>query len=131
MTTFDLRVRHPNLYVPSDFMQSALAWHTTLAVHRSLPLTEHASFHVMAKGVAPVACGELAPLDPPDADSTYSAKVMLLASADQVHELYYKCLGVQPDGTIDEKSDRQGAARAVNFLVGTHKSSFLCQCMLY
>jgi hypothetical protein len=80
-------------------------------------MTESSAFHVMAKGVPPLFDNMDAVLDPPDADPTYSAKVMLLAMPDAA-ELYHKVLGLSSNGVIDDKTDTLATSRMINFLVG-------------
>lgn len=72
----ELRRRYNNLYVPSDFFFSQIRWSESFPPHAPFSLQKPCTFHVFHKSVAnPNAHENHAELDPPDADSTFSAKV--------------------------------------------------------
>ena len=75
----EVKKRYPNLYIPSDFTASENMWINGFPLNKPFSIQNPCSFHIM-KDVAPV--DETVPqcvLDPPDADYTWSAKVMLLS----------------------------------------------------
>lgn len=76
----EIKKRYPNIYIPSDFSSSNNDWLNAFPFHKPFSIQKPCSFHIM-KDVNPVdETVAQCVLDPPDADYTFSAKVMLLSS---------------------------------------------------
>lgn len=114
----EARRRYPNLYVPSDFLFSENKWHGAFQPQKPFTLNRPCSFHIM-KDVAPIdECVEKTVLDPPDADYSYSAKVMLM-SLPTIEEIYKKCIVKAEDKEDDHhEKDFIHPTRLISFLVG-------------
>lgn len=75
----EVKKRYPNLYIPSDFTQSENAWMSAFPFNKPFSMQKPCSFHIM-KDVSPIdETVAQCVLDPPDADYSWSAKVMLLS----------------------------------------------------
>ena len=72
-----LKARYAQLYIPSDFINVRNNWQNSLPLERSLKFNSRCLFHVMRKEAQPLVSNE-AVLDPPDADHTWTVKVILL-----------------------------------------------------
>lgn len=75
-----MRRRYSNLYVPSDFFHSQIRWSESFPPHAPFSIQKPCAFHVFHKSVANPNAEEDAVLDPPDADSSFSAKVIFQAN---------------------------------------------------
>lgn len=106
----ELRRRFNHMYVPSDFLSSIYWWVTSFPAHRPLPLEKPVAFHIFDKEVSPPEENTTV-YEPPDADYSFSAKVMLL-SLPPLEEFYSKCC---PDS---DKEEFVHPARLIRFLVG-------------
>lgn len=104
------------MYVPSDFFMADHAWMRSFPIHRPYRVQCASSYHVFSKELAapPRGLGG-AVYDPPDADYTYSAKVMLLASP-SIEELYEKTCHLADSG--HSRDHLIHPTRALQFLVG-------------
>ncbi|MEE6488125.1 hypothetical protein FKM82_015136 [Ascaphus truei] len=111
----DLRRRYQNLYIPSDFFDAQFTWVDAFPISRPFHLGNYSNFYIINKEVDPLE-KNTAVLDPPDADHTYSAKVMLLASP-ALEDLYHKSCALAED-TTEVKEGFQHPARLIKFLVG-------------
>ncbi|CAH2002188.1 unnamed protein product [Acanthoscelides obtectus] len=118
----ELRRRYSNLYIPSDFFFTSTKWVDSFPPDKPFALNKSCSFHVMGKDIEPVT-ENTAVLEPPDADYSFSAKVMLM-SVPGMDELYQKCCGVLEDkekrdkDRDSEERDYIHPTRLINFLVG-------------
>ncbi|TRY60789.1 hypothetical protein DNTS_032221 [Danionella cerebrum] len=111
----ELRRRYQSLYIPSDFFNAVFSWVDAFPISRPFTFGNFCNFHIMHKEVdSPVK--NTAILDPPDANHTYSAKVMLLANP-SLDELYHKSCALAED-TAEQKEAFQHPARLIKFLVG-------------
>ncbi|XP_025107133.1 cell division cycle and apoptosis regulator protein 1-like isoform X3 [Pomacea canaliculata] len=111
-----LKTKYSNMYIPSDFFHASFPWVDNLPLQRPFTLGQSCKFHVMHKEVTSLN-PESAVLDPPDADHSFSAKVMLLACP-SMEELYSKsCALAQENGEHQESF--QHPTRLLQFLVGT------------
>ncbi|XP_018097853.1 cell division cycle and apoptosis regulator protein 1 isoform X1 [Xenopus laevis] len=113
--TMELRRRYQNLYIPSDFFDAQFTWVDAFPISRPFQLGNYSNFYIMHKEVDPLE-KNTAIVDPPDADHTYSAKVMLLASP-SLEELYHKSCALAED-PIEVREGFQHPARLIKFLVG-------------
>lgn len=115
----ELQKRYKSMYIPSDFFTARHVWNEAFPIHAPFNITFPSVFHVFNKDhVEPIAHNKFQ-YDPPDADYTYVAKVMLLASPGP-EALYEKtCHLIEKDS--DTKDGREGLvhpSRALKFLVG-------------
>ncbi|XP_077310414.1 cell division cycle and apoptosis regulator protein 1 isoform X2 [Lithobates pipiens] len=111
----ELRRRYQNLYIPSDFFNAQFTWVDAFPISRPFQLGSYSNFYVIHKEVDPLD-KNLAVLDPPDVDHTYSAKVMMLASP-SLEDLYHKSCALAED-PVEVKEGFQHPARLIKFLVG-------------
>ncbi|TNM99969.1 hypothetical protein fugu_013002 [Takifugu bimaculatus] len=111
----ELRRRYQSLYIPSDFFDAVFTWVDAFPMTRPFQLNNACNFHILHKEVDPLV-KNTAVLDPPDANHTYSAKVMLLANP-SLEELYHKSCALAED-TQEVKDSFQHPARLIKFLVG-------------
>lgn len=114
----ELKQRYQNLYIPSDFFQSEILWPETFTPDKPFVLRQPCSFHVMYKDIAPPPemANDEALLEPPDADHSFSAKVMLM-SVPPMSDIYRKCFMAADE---EEDSDRNlvHPSRTISFLMG-------------
>jgi len=75
-----MRTRYSGMYVPSDFFHASLRWSDAFPVHRPFKLGRQAcQFHVMDKEVEAPHKKHLELMhEPPDADHSFSAKVIII-----------------------------------------------------
>ena len=114
----DLKKRYSNLYIPSDFFNANHVWNEAYPIHQPFELEYGTSFHVFNKDVveSPVPASSKWQLDAPDADYTWVAKVMLLATPN-IADLYEKtCHFIDKDSR--DRDDLVHPNRALKFLVG-------------
>nr|XP_057920444.1 cell division cycle and apoptosis regulator protein 1 [Doryrhamphus excisus]XP_057920445.1 cell division cycle and apoptosis regulator protein 1 [Doryrhamphus excisus] len=111
----ELRRRYQSLYIPSDFFGAAFTWVDAFPVTRPFQFSNACNFHILHKEVDPLG-KNAAVLDPPDANHTYSAKVMLLANP-SLEELYHKSCALAEDPQ-EVRDSFQHPARLIKFLVG-------------
>ncbi|KAK1905985.1 Cell division cycle and apoptosis regulator protein 1 [Dissostichus eleginoides] len=111
----ELRRRYQSLYIPSDFYNAVFTWVDAFPVTRPFQNNNACNFHILHKEVDPLV-KNTAVLDPPDANHTYSAKVMLLANPG-IEELYHKSCALAEDPQ-EVKDSFQHPARLIKFLVG-------------
>uniref|UniRef100_H3ATA2 Cell cycle and apoptosis regulator 2 n=1 Tax=Latimeria chalumnae TaxID=7897 RepID=H3ATA2_LATCH len=77
--TMEVLRRYSNIPVPLDFFDARLCWVDSFPLSRPLSLEYPCHFHIVERE-AETAEENIAELNPPDADHSYSAKVMLLSS---------------------------------------------------
>uniref|UniRef100_A0AAR2J5P3 Cell division cycle and apoptosis regulator protein 1 n=1 Tax=Pygocentrus nattereri TaxID=42514 RepID=A0AAR2J5P3_PYGNA len=111
----ELRRRYQSLYIPSDFFDAVFTWVDAFPLSRPFTFGNYCNFHIMHKEVDSLV-KNTAVLDPPDANHTYSAKVMLLATP-SLDELYHKSCALAED-TQELRDSFQHPARLIKFLVG-------------
>ncbi|XP_059474475.1 cell division cycle and apoptosis regulator protein 1-like isoform X2 [Neocloeon triangulifer] len=118
----ELKRRYTNLYVPSDFFVSHFSWVDAFPADRPFALKRPSAFHVAHKDVDEIVQNDTV-LEPPDADYSFSAKVMLI-SVPVLDELYRKSCVLAEDmknSTTKDGEERDGyvhPTRLINFLVG-------------
>ncbi|XP_050391615.1 cell division cycle and apoptosis regulator protein 1-like [Patella vulgata] len=110
-----LKTRYSNMYIPSDFFYTDLRWNDAFPLERPFKLGNTCNFHIMDKDVESISPNKT-PLDPPDVDHAYVAKVMLLSSA-SLEDLYHKSCGLAEDPP-DVQEAFQHPTRLLQFLVG-------------
>ncbi|XP_056147667.1 cell division cycle and apoptosis regulator protein 1 isoform X2 [Lampris incognitus] len=111
----ELRRRYQSLYIPSDFFDAVFTWVDAFPLSRPFQFGNYCNFHILHKEVDPLV-KNCAVLDPPDANHTYSAKVMLLANP-SIEELYHKSCALAEDPQ-EVRDSFQHPARLIKFLVG-------------
>nr|XP_009305515.1 cell division cycle and apoptosis regulator protein 1 isoform X3 [Danio rerio] len=111
----ELRRRYQSLYIPSDFFNAVFTWVDAFPLSRPFTFGNYCNFHIMHKEVDSLV-KNTAVLDPPDANHTYSAKVMLLANP-SLDELYHKSCALSED-PAELRDSFQHPARLIKFLVG-------------
>ncbi|XP_067278622.1 cell division cycle and apoptosis regulator protein 1 isoform X4 [Pseudorasbora parva] len=111
----ELRRRYQSLYIPSDFFDAVFTWVDAFPLTRPFNFGNYCNFHIMHKEVDSLV-KNTAVLDPPDANHTYSAKVMLLANP-SLDELYHKSCALAED-PAELRDSFQHPARLIKFLVG-------------
>ncbi|RXN24831.1 cell division cycle and apoptosis regulator 1 isoform X1 [Labeo rohita] len=111
----ELRRRYQSLYIPSDFFDAVFTWVDAFPLIRPFTFGNYCNFHIMHKEVDSLV-KNTAVLDPPDANHTYSAKVMLLANP-SLDELYHKSCALAEDPQ-ELRDSFQHPARLIKFLVG-------------
>ena len=117
-TVMDLKKRYSNLYIPSDFFNANHAWNDAYPIHEPFEIEYGASYHVFNKDLveSPLTADSKWLLEAPDADYTWVAKVMLLASPN-IEELFEKtCHFIDKDAK--DRDDLVSPSRALKFLVG-------------
>lgn len=73
----EMRRRYSNLYVPSDFFFSHICWSESFPCHAPFSIKKPSAFHIFHKSVEnPNGADNGAIFEPPDADDTFSAKVI-------------------------------------------------------
>jgi len=115
----DLKKRYSSLYIPSDFFSADHVWGQSYPLEAPFRISMPSSFCVMNKEyVTPITSNRFK-YDPKDADYSYVAKVMLIASPG-LEDLFDKtCHFVEKD--TDDNDGRDGLvhpSRAIKFLVG-------------
>ena len=110
-----LKSRYNSMYIPSDFFKANFCWMDAFPLTRPFQLGHHCEFHVLHKDVEPLNTSD-ALLDPPDADHSYNAKVMLLACP-ELDDLYHKSCSLSED-PADIQENFVHPTRLINFLVG-------------
>lgn len=111
----ELRRKYQSLYIPSDFFDAVFTWVDAFPLTRPFNFGNYCNFHIMHKEVDSL-MKNTAVLDPPDANHTYSAKVMLLANP-SLDELYHKSCALAEDPQ-ELRDSFQHPARLIKFLVG-------------
>ena len=116
----DLKKRYSNLYIPSDFFNAKHVWTEAYPIHDPFQLEYATSFHVFNKEVESPQSSGSSPgrwvLDPPDADYSWVAKVMLLATPNIEDFMEKTCNFVEKDSR--DRDDLVHPSRVVKFLVG-------------
>lgn len=122
----ETRRRYPNLYVPSDFLISENRWVNVFQPQKPFTLNRPCLFHIMKDVSSVDESVEKAVLDPPDADYSFSAKVMLM-SLPSIEDIYKKCIikAEDKDEKYDDYNDKDfiHPTRLINFLVGVRGKS--------
>ncbi|CAH8601834.1 unnamed protein product [Schistosoma mattheei] len=115
----DLRHRYPHLNISGDFYECTSLWVESFPMHEPFQLGSGTDYHVFHRDVDPPTPLDSALLNPPDADYSYSARVMLMACP-QLGELY--------KNTCRMADDANGAGKvlpdkSIHFLVGGRAKS--------
>ncbi|XP_078285210.1 cell division cycle and apoptosis regulator protein 1-like isoform X2 [Rhinoraja longicauda] len=113
--TIEVQRRYPCLNIPDTFFDGRLSWVNTFPLTEPFQLGQKSVFHVMEKGLEPTE-GQDGQMDPPDADSTYSAKVILLSCPDLL-ELYRQTC-TMAEAPKERAEPSQHATKLIKFLVG-------------
>ena len=115
----ELKKRYSSLYIPSDFFSAKHVWNEAFPLAKPFNIQFPSAFHVFNKEhVEPISVNKFK-YDPPDADYTFVAKVMLLASPG-LEDLYDRTCQLA-EKEAEDKDPREGLvhpSRAVKFLVG-------------
>lgn len=114
----ELKQRYQNLYIPSDFFQTEILWPETFTPDKPFVLRQPCSFHLMYKDIVPPPelANDESLLEPPDADHSFSARVMLM-SVPPMSDIYRQCFSAAEE---EEDSDRNlvHPSRTISFLMG-------------
>ncbi|CAG2219799.1 Cell division cycle and apoptosis regulator protein 1 [Mytilus edulis] len=110
-----LKSRYSSMYVPSDFFKANFTWMDAFPLTRPFQLGRNCEFHVLHKDVESINTSD-ALLDPPDADHSFNAKVMLL-SCPELEDLYHKSCSLSEDAA-DVQENFVHPTRLIHFLVG-------------
>lgn len=114
----DLKKRYNNLYIPSDFFTAKHRWTEAFPIHLPFKMQYATNFHVFNKELVEPMTPPTSVFDPPDADHSWAAKVMLLASPN-IEELYEKtCQLAETDKESKDARSLVHPTRAIQFLVG-------------
>ncbi|XP_051897205.1 cell division cycle and apoptosis regulator protein 1-like isoform X2 [Pristis pectinata] len=113
--TIEVQRRYPCLNIPDTFFDSRLCWVNTFPLSEPLQLGQKCVYHVMEKGLEP-AEGQEMQQEPADADSTYSAKVILLSCPD-LFDLYRQACTLA-EAPKDATETPQHPTKQIKFLVG-------------
>lgn len=117
-TVLDLKKRYNNLYIPSDFFNANHVWNEAYPIHEPFEVEYGSSFHVYNKELveSPLSSDSKWQLEAPDADYSWVAKVMLLATPN-IEDLFEKtCHFIDKDAR--DRDDLVHPTRALKFLVG-------------
>lgn len=125
---WELKQRYQNMYVPSDFFHSEVRWAESFTPDNPFVLRQPCAFQLMHKEIAPPpeTATDDTLLDPPDADHSFAAKVMLM-SVPPMADIYRQCFvaaeheeGDPENGGGGDDSDRNlvHPSRMISFLVG-------------
>ncbi|XP_072409944.1 cell division cycle and apoptosis regulator protein 1-like isoform X2 [Chiloscyllium punctatum] len=111
----EVQRRYPCLHIPDTFFDSKICWVNTFPLSEPLQLGQKCVFHVMEEGSS-LDEEQETQVEPADADSTYSAKVILLQCPD-LQKLYSQActLAEVPKETADVP---QHPNKLIKFLVG-------------
>ncbi|XP_078421497.1 cell division cycle and apoptosis regulator protein 1-like isoform X1 [Cetorhinus maximus] len=111
----EVQRRYPCLHIPDTFFDSKLCWVNTFPLSEPFQIGQKCVFHVMEDG-SDLAEGQESYVEPADADSTYSAKVILLSCPD-LQKLYRQTctLAEAPKETAEVP---QHPTKLIKFLVG-------------
>lgn len=113
--TIEVQRRYPCLNIPDTFFDSRLCWVNTFPLNDPLQIGQKCVYHIMEKGFEPPE-GQEMEMDPPDADSTYSAKVILLSCPDLI-DLYRQACTLA-EAPKDTTETHQHPSKLIKFLVG-------------
>ncbi|XP_062912821.1 cell division cycle and apoptosis regulator protein 1-like [Mobula hypostoma] len=113
--TIEVQRRYPCLNIPDTFFDSRLCWVNTFPLNQPLQVGQKCVYHIMEKGFEPPE-GQEMEMDPPDADSTYSAKVILLSCPDLI-DLYRQACTLA-EAPKDTTETHQHPSKLIKFLVG-------------
>ncbi|VDP91360.1 unnamed protein product [Echinostoma caproni] len=115
----ELRHAYPRLNVASDVYECESSWCRAFPLHSPFKLGSGSDYHVFHRDVDPPVPADTSLLNPPDADYSYSARVMLMACPN-LGELYKNTLRVadDPAGT-----DKVAPGKNMHFLVGGRAKS--------
>ncbi|KAK3887369.1 hypothetical protein Pcinc_008487 [Petrolisthes cinctipes] len=111
----ELKKRYSNLYVPSDVFLARPLWSDTFPAHRPFQFPRPVSFHIMNKEVEPVVEND-AVYDPPDANHSFAAKVMLM-SVPALDDIFRRSCALSEDPS-DVRECFVHPTRLINFMVG-------------
>ena len=116
----ELKKRYNNLYIPSDFFTARHVWNQAFPIEDPFRVQYTSSFHVFSKESVEAPTPGLGStrwqFDPPDADYSWVAKVMLLSSPN-MEDLYEKtCHFI--DKESKERDELVHPTRVLKFLVG-------------
>ena len=109
-----VKSRYNQLYIPSDFINVKNSWQCSLPIDRSLKFNNRCLFHVMKKESQAVIENNVI-FDAPDADHTWTVKVMLLAMP-SITELHKRTSLFAEDTNKNERLEHP--AKVIQFLVG-------------
>ncbi|CAH8639675.1 unnamed protein product [Heterobilharzia americana] len=115
----DLRHRYPRLNISADFYECTSSWVDSFPMHKPFELGSGTDYHVFHRDVDPPTQPDSALLVPPDADYSYSARVMLMACP-QLGELYKNTCRMADDAS---GADKVLPDKSIHFLVGGRAKS--------
>ncbi|CAL8100479.1 unnamed protein product [Calicophoron daubneyi] len=115
----ELRHNYPRLNVASDFYECVSTWCESYPMHHPFKLGNATDYHVFHRDVEPPTPADTSLLNPPDADYSYSARVMLMACP-QLAELYKNTCRMADDAN---GTDKVPPGKNIHFLVGGRAKS--------
>ncbi|VDP95001.1 unnamed protein product [Trichobilharzia regenti] len=115
----DLRHRYPRLNISADFYECTSSWVDSFPMHNPFKLGSGTDYHVFHRDVDSPTQPDSTLLNPPDADYSYSARVMLMACP-QLGELYKNTCSMADDVS---GADKILPNKSIHFLVGGRAKS--------
>ncbi|CAH8870983.1 unnamed protein product [Trichobilharzia szidati] len=115
----DLRHRYPRLNISADFYECTSSWVDSFPMHNPFKLGSGTDYHVFHRDVDSPTQPDSTLLNPPDADYSYSARVMLMACP-QLGELYKNTCSMADDVS---GADKVLPDKSIHFLVGGRAKS--------
>ncbi|VDK40067.1 unnamed protein product [Taenia asiatica] len=118
-TVPELRLMHYNLNVPGDFSKACFTWQEAFPLHEPMQIATKSDVYILHKDVEAHYVHPTNALNVPDADYSYSVRVMPVASP-ELGDLYK-----QTFRAADEKVDSEKipAIKNIHFLVGGKSKS--------
>ncbi|CAI2738420.1 unnamed protein product [Dicrocoelium dendriticum] len=115
----EIRQNYPRLNVAPDFYECDSTWCESFPMHSPFKLGNATDYHVFHRDVDSPSPADSSLLNPPDADYSYSSRVMLMACP-QLAELYRNTcrMADDPIGT-----DKVPPGKNIHFLVGGRAKS--------
>ncbi|CAF0707138.1 unnamed protein product [Brachionus calyciflorus] len=109
-----VKLRYPNLYIPSDYIYNKNSWLNSLSLNRPLKFNSKCQFHIMSKDALPIQ-KNTSVYDATDVDYRWQVKVMLLAMPNQ-DDFYKRCCSFAEDNLKENRFDHP--SKVIQFLVG-------------
>ncbi|KAL7058158.1 hypothetical protein AAHC03_016653 [Spirometra sp. Aus1] len=110
----EAKLLHPHLSIPGDFSKACFSWQDAFPMHEPMKLGTKTDIYIVHRDVESHVTHPPNAFDAPDADYSYSVRVMLMASP-ELAELYKSTCR-----TADEpyNAEKTAATKNIYFLVG-------------
>ncbi|TGZ59058.1 hypothetical protein CRM22_009289 [Opisthorchis felineus] len=115
----ELRHNYPRLNVATDFYECESTWCDSFPMHSPFKLGNATDYHVFHRDVDPPVPADTSLLNPPDADYSYSARVMLMACP----QLAKECENARQLAHDVSGTDKVPPGKNIHFLVGGRAKS--------